>query len=218
VVESAYSFIENRHTANTHSFPEFVARWGVTDRLELRFGWNDEIGGGGSVSSASPGGRELELPGSIEESQMLYGVKLALTKQQAWLPHSACIVQGTTPTSGPDTFTDFQLGYVVGWKFFRDWQLDSSIRYLSTREESDHFNLWTPTVVLKVPVRERWNVHAEYFGIFSDGREKGRNPQFFSPGIAYLISPDLEVGTRIGWGLNQDAANFFVNVGFGLRF
>jgi hypothetical protein len=217
IFESAYSFIENRRTANDHSFPEIVTRFGVTERLELRLGWNYEVGGGGSVSSGDAGGEEEE-PGSRQESQMLYGFKLGLTKQRGWLPQSACIVQATTPTSGPESFSDLQLAYIFGWKVFDDWQLDSSLRYVSTKEEGDHFNQWAPSVVLKVPVAQRWNVHGEYFGIFTDGRTIGRNQQYFSPGIHYLLTPDCEIGIRVGWGLNQDTPNFFTNVGFGLRF
>jgi len=66
-------------------------------------------------------------------------------------------------------------------------------------------------------VAERWNIHGEYFGIFTDGRTDETNGQYFSPGIHYLISPDFEFGVRVGWGLNSDAANSFTNVGFGIR-
>ena len=215
--ESSYSFIDNRSTDSTHSFPEILTRTGLTERIELRLGWNYEVGGGGTVSGGDSGGL-LEEPGSNKESQMLYGFKVALTEQDTWIPKSACIVQGTTPTSGPETASDFQLGYVFGWKIFEDWQLDSSLRYVATKEEGDHFNDWAPSVVLKVPVAEQWNLHAEYFGLFTDGRAESRAPQYFSLGIHYLISPDFEVGVRVGWGLNDDAANSFTNVGFGLRF
>jgi hypothetical protein len=34
----------------------------------------------------------------------------------------------------------------------------------------------------------------------------------------YLITPNLEVGLRLGWGLNEQSAAFFTNVGFGWRF
>lgn len=215
--ESAYSFIDNRATADSHSFPEIVTRYGLTDRVELRLGWNYEIGGGGTVSNGDAGG-ELEPGISEQESQMLYGIKFAVTEQNHWLPQSAVIIQGVTPTSGPAATGDFQLGYVFGWKIFDDWHLDSSIRSISTQEEDDHYNLWAPSVVLKVPVAERWNVHGEYFGLFTNGLSNEKNGQYFSPGVHYLISPDFEVGVRVGWGLNEDAANSFTNVGFGIRF
>lgn len=217
IFESAYSYLDNRNIADTHSLPEIVTRYGLTDRIELRFGWNWEAGGGGSVSGGDAGGGLEEL-GLRVESQMLYGVKILVTEQESWLPQSSCIIQAASPTSGPETSTDFLVGYVFGYKFFDDWQLNSSLRYNATKEEGDHHNQWAPSVVLKVPVHERWNIHGEYFGIFTDGKETGQNPQYFSPGVHYLISPDFEVGVRVGWGLNDDAANFFSNVGIGVRF
>ena len=217
IYESSYSFIENRNTTNDHSFPEIITRFGITERLEFRLGWNFESGGGGDVSNGDPGGLEEE-PGSRQESQMLYGIKYAITKQRGWIPQSATIIQATTPTSGPDNFTDLNVGYIAGWKFFNNWQLDSAIRYTATREKEDHFNQWAPSVVLKVPVGERWAAHTEYFGIFSDGKATGSNRQYVSPGIHYLVTPNCEIGIRVGWGLNQDSANFFSNVGLGLGF
>ncbi len=217
IFESSYSFIQNRTTDNNHSFPEIITRIGLTERVELRIGWNYEIGGGGQVSGGDPGGEEEE-PGSVQESQALYGLKFAINRQHAWIPQSAVILEATTPTSGPDTFTDMQVTYVFGWKFANEWQLDSSLRYLATAEEGDHYNLWGPSVVLKVPVHQKWDLHAEYFGIFSDGRAQARDQQYFSPGVHYLITNDLEIGVRVGWGLTQEAANFFSNVGLGWRF
>jgi hypothetical protein len=36
--------------------------------------------------------------------------------------------------------------------------------------------------------------------------------------VHYLVTPDLEVGVRVGWGLNDQSARFFSNAGFGWRF
>ncbi len=96
--------------------------------------------------------------------------------------------------------------------------MDSAIRYGTENEAGDNGNLWAPSVVLKVPVGERWKAHVEYFGVFSAGLEHDRAPQYFSPGIHYLITSNYEIGVRVGWGLSDDAANFFSNVGVGLRF
>lgn len=175
IFEAAYSFIENRTTDSTHSFPEIITRIGITERTELRLGRNYEIGGGGSVSGGDAGGL-LEGPGSGEESQMLYGIKTQLTEQSGWIPESACILQRTTPTSGPESASDFKLGYVFGWEVMDKFKLDSSLRYVATQEEGDHLNQWAPSVVVKVPVADRWNVHGEYFGVFTDNRSKHDSP------------------------------------------
>jgi hypothetical protein len=217
MLESSYSFIENRDAANSHSFPELLTRVGVTDWLELRLGWNYETGGGGAVSGSEVGGNEDTASGETE-TKVLYGVKIALSEQDDWLPRSALIAHAATPTSGSNTATQFVAAYVAGWTLPNRWNLDGSLRYVAANEEGDHFDQWAPSIVLKVPLSERWNAHAEYFGIFSQRQTNDVNGQYFSPGLHYLISPDCEIGTRVGWGLNDDAAAFFSNVGLGIRF
>jgi hypothetical protein len=217
LVETSYSFLDNRRTSETHSFPELLVRVGLSDRVELRLGWNYEVGGGGAVSGAD-GGFTEESRGNVSEAEVLFGLKTTVTEQRGWLPASAVILQGYTPTAGPENNTDIVVGTVVGWRLPGECQLDASLRYGTENTDGDHFNQWAPSVVFKVPVRERWNVHAEYFGIFSQNLAEDTTPQYFSPGVHYLLSPDCEIGVRVGWGLSDDAAAFFSNVGLGLRF
>ena len=73
-------------------------------------------------------------------------------------------------------------------------------------------------VVLRMPVSEKWHVHAEYFGIYTSGAERDTSRAFFSPGTHYLITPNLELGARVGWGITADSPTFFSNVGIGWRF
>ncbi len=221
ILETAYSFLDNRHTFETHSFPEMVARYGVNDWLEFRLGWNYEIGGEGNTASGTGlgGSFQRETAELVEEHNISYGAKIAVTRQDNWIPASALIVQAFTPTGGPSSDTQLvDSTYVGGWELANGWFLDSAIRYGTESEEEDHGSLWAPSIVLKVPIGERWKAHAEYFGIFSTGLEDNRSPQYFSPGIHYLVTPDLEVGVRLGWGLSDDAAKFFSNVGLGVRF
>lgn len=217
MIEGSYSFIDNRNGPDSHSYPELLTRVGLSDWFELRLGWNYEAGGGGAVSGSEVGGDE-ETAEFETESKVLYGFKVAVTEQEDWLPRSALIVHATTPTSGANTATQFVSAYVAGWTLPNGWDLDSSLRYAAANEEGDHFNQWAPSIVLKVPLGEHWNTHVEYFGAYSDGRENDVNPQYISPGLHYLICPDCEIGIRTGWGLNDDAANFFSNIGLGIQF
>lgn len=220
VVESAYTFIDNRTVKETHSFPEIVTRIGVTDNIELRIGWNYEVGGAGNpVSGNIPDDYEEETAGELEhESRLLYGGKFQLTQQCGWRPRSALILAGSTPTSGEANDTNFLAHYVAGWQFCDGWEWDSSLRYGTSSFEEDHFNTWAPSTVLKVPVAEGWKAHAEYFGVFTEGREPESVQHFFSPGIHTLITPNFELGVRVGWGLNDQSPNFFSNFGGGVRF
>lgn len=219
IVEAAWSFIDNRRVPDTNSLPELVTRYGVNNWLELRLGWNWEAGG--APNTISSGGSDSEEPTENEverDSQIFYGFKAALTEQGYWLPRSALILQGGTPTSGKDTATQLIATYVFGWQTANRWKWDTAIRYGYDSSEGDHFNIWAPSTVLKIPVGEQWAVHGEYFGVMTDGRARETSVHYFSPGVHYLITPDLEIGIRVGWGLNDQASNFFSNIGFGRRY
>ena len=219
IVESAYSFLDNRGVKETHSFPELLLRYGLTERLELRLGGNYEVGGAASEISGIDLGTDLPRAKRLErESNLNYGAKLQVTRQVEWVPTSALNLQAFTPTSGKATDTQFVGTYVFGWELPHRWKLDAAMRYATGSEGEDHFSEWAPSVVLKVPLGEQINVHAEYFGILSTGKAEEFTHHFFSPGIHYLITPNLEVGVRVGWGLNDQSPRFFANAGFGWRF
>jgi hypothetical protein len=169
------------------------------------------------VSSNIP--EEFENVVTTEENaQISYGLKIKLNLGESWGSSNAIILQGSTPTSGEANDSQFMVGYVTGMSIWRDWQWDSSLRYNLTSAEADHFQTWAPSTVVKIPCGEKWKAHLEYFGIFSDGRNEETVQHFLSPGVHYLLTPDCELGIRIGWGLNEFAPNFFANIGGGYRF
>ncbi|MBL8828614.1 MAG: transporter [Planctomycetaceae bacterium] len=218
IVESAYSFIDNRRVLETHSLPELLARFGVSELVEFRIGTNYEVGGAGNPISANIPDELAEETGLEHAANVTYGLKFALTEQFAWQPRSALVMQGFTPTSGPDKRSHFMATYVSGWKFENDWTWDSALRYSTGSSEHDHFNIWSPSTVLKIPFRERWKAHLEYFGVFSDGRAVESTQHFISPGAHFLMTRDWELGIRFGWGLNDQSPRFFANIGGGYRF
>jgi hypothetical protein len=218
LVEWSYSYIDNRHGFDTHSLPETLVRFGITPRLELRLGWNYEVGGGGNVVSANEGSEGLDGLTLARESRMLYGLKYELSRQRGWVPHSSLIAEAFTPTSGEVTSTQPAATYVFGWELPKSWRLDAAMRYSTGNVLGDSFNHWGPSVVLRMPLNERWQLHAEYFGVFTQGEEMRASRAFFSPGGHVMLTPNLELGLRMGWGISADAANYFTNVGFGWRF
>src|SRR5262245_41357340 len=144
IVETAYSFIDNRGIKETHSFPELILRYGLTERIELRLGWNYEVGGAGNETSGADVSDEDALGTTrssiIREYTLAYGAKVLVTKQERWRPQSAVIIQGFTPTGGsPGTSTATQLiaTYVAGWVLPNRWKFDAAIRYGTVSEEGD---------------------------------------------------------------------------------
>lgn len=215
ILEASYSFIDNRLGPEAHSVPELLVRRGLGDKVELRVGFNYEAGGPGTVSGNEIGGEDVI---SEYESRVLYGTKVETSEQAGWIPQSALVVQGYTPTYGPTTQSTLVAGEAFGWRFANGWEWNSAMRYGTGFVEADAFNQWAPSSVLKIPLSERWNVHTEYFGIFSSGKELPLNIQYISFGGHVLVTKDLELGLRYGWGLNETTPNFFTNLGVGVRY
>jgi hypothetical protein len=216
IAEMSYSFVDNRIGYDTNSYPELLLRRGITDRLELRLGWNMEVGSGGADIS---GIEEPSFEGGFErEATLLYGVKAATSEQQGIVPQSAILVQGYTPTQGPEATTQISVGEVFGWRFAEVWQWDSSFRFGSGNDGDDQFSLWSGSTVLKRDLGERWNVHIEYFNVCSSDKEVELSRHFVSFGPHVLLNPNLEIGVRVGFGLNEQSSKFFSNVGVGWRF
>ncbi len=218
VLEAAHSFVDNRRVPETHSLPELIVRYGISERVELRFGHNYEVGGASSPVSGNIADDEEDEAKLEYGARMLYGSKTRVSKQADWIPESSVILQGYTPTSGKDNNSNFSAAYVFGWKLPNAYVWDSGIRYATGAFEEDHFNTWSPSTVVKVPIGERWKAHVEYFGVMTEGRAKESSQQFFSTGAHVLLSSDFELGLRVGWGLNEQSPNFFSNVGIGYRF
>ena len=215
ILETSYSFIDNRSGPAAHSLPEVLVRRGLGDNLELRLGYNYEAGGPGTVTGSEFGGEDIETE---DESRVLYGTKIQTTGQFGWLPRSAAVIQGYTPVSGPSNKSTLVVGEAFGWRFGNGWEWTSAMRYGTGFDKEDSFSQWAPSSVVKVPLGDRWNVHAEYFGIVSTGKQVPIDTQYASCGGHVLVTDDLEIGLRVGWGLNRTSPSFFTNVGIGYRY
>lgn len=211
VLEGSYTYLDQASEFDGHLFPDLLVRYGALDRLELRIGWTYEIGKFHHL--AGPGAEK------VEEGIATYGAKVALTRGEGWMPDSALIGTGYTPTSGNSNETDVSLEYAAGWKLPGRWEVDAGLRWMSLAEEDDRFVEWAPSVVLKTPLFfERLNAHVEYFTLLSSGREDNYQQHYVGPGAHYLLTPNCEIGGRVFWGASEDSARFVCNVGMGYRF
>lgn len=218
VVEVSYALIDNRGMPATNSFPELLVRLGAREWFEWRFGVNYESGSGGSVVTAVETGEGVEGDELASESNILYGFKALVSEQSGWVPRSSTIVEAFTPLSGDVWGTEPAITHVFGWELVSAWRFDAAIRYVLADSAEGLFNKWMPSAVLRMPVTERWEVHAEWFGSWSAGLDDEKVRPFVGPGTHFMITSNLEIGCRMGWGLTEDAAAYFVDSGLGWRF
>jgi hypothetical protein len=216
IVESSFSYINLTGQKSTYSFPELLMRYGIGDRIELRLGWNYEVGrervpGGGTIAG---------FFGANAEQQMYYGFKTVVTRQSGWIPGSAFLLQGHTPTGGPQSVSQLRTGYVLGWTLPNRWEFDAGFRFGTDKDEEGGYTLWAPSAVLKLPLtqNDRWFTHVEYFGVFTQGKENDTNRHFVDVGLHHLFTPNIEAGAIVAFGPHSGGLNLVTNVGIGIRF
>jgi hypothetical protein len=219
LAEASQVYIDNRTGNPTSSYPELLVRSGASDWWEWRLGVNYTVGSQGNVVTSVEVG-ELPFDGhAVYESNILFGFKAAVTRQEGWVPESCFIMEATTPTYAEEWGTSPVATAVWGWELPSGaGRLDAALRYAYSVAESDWFSRWGPSVVWRRPMTERWEVHAEYFSTSTQGLPDDTVRPFFSPGTHYLLTPRVEIGIRVGWGLTDDAAPFFSDAGLGWRF
>jgi hypothetical protein len=216
IVESSYSFIDLHGEKRKNSFPELLFRYGIGDRFELRLGWNFETGGERRPDAGNIAG----FFGANAEQQLFYGFKAAVTRQSGWIPRSAFLAQGHTPTGGPETATQFRMGYVLGWTLPNRWEFDAAFRFGTDIAEGHPYVLWAPSTVLKIPLTAsgRWFTHIEYFSVITNGKEEDTALHFVDISLHHLITPNLEVGGLVAFGPRSHGLDIVTNIGMGIRF
>jgi hypothetical protein len=226
LVETSYVYIQNRDGRPTNAYPELLCRIGATEWLEWRIGANYEVGSQGNVVTNVEVGETGKAGTASYESSLLYGLKASLAEQDGLLPQACFIMEGDTPMYGEEFGTLPIATLVTGWELpfafpghgAQPCRLDTALRYSYVQSEESWFNRWAPSAIVRMPMTERFEVHAEWFGTFSEGRSPEVSRPFFSTGTHYALTERFEVGLRIGWGLSPEAANFFSDAGCALRY
>ena len=127
-------------------------------------------------------------------------------------------MEAFTPVAGDVWGTEPSATYTFGWELPAAWRFDTAIRYARAESEEGWFDRWMPSTVLRIPMTDRWEVHAEWFGSWTEGLANDKVQPFVSPGTHFMLTPSFEIGCRMGWGLTRDAAGYFVDAGAGWRF
>ncbi len=220
IFESGFTSIKIGKETAKQSFPESLFRYGLTDRLELRFGYNYE------TSPKNRDAIEGDIAGNFginAQQQIYYGFKYQVSRQREenpWRPTSAFLFQLHTPIASEQTRTQIRLGYAFGWTLPNGWNFDAGFRYGTDRELGYNYTLWAPSTALKIPMgrRKRWYTQLEYFGIVSEFRPKNFSKQFVDTGLHYFITPHWEIGASVSFGINEQTQGTMVNVGMGFQF
>lgn len=224
-LESGYTFSfddEAGTRTRSHTFPEALFRYGISDNVELRLVWNYSW-----EDSTTSGATERE----DGADDLIAGFKFALTQQSGLVPESALILDLSSPTGGTGIttqLTEFGSNYLWGYDLANDKTLAGSFGYSTACQITtvalapfivrDRHSVFHTSVTHGIPLAESWNAYFEYFGLYFQGLEGGRPQNYFDSGVTHLFNNNVQFDARIGVGLNPSADDLFAGTGMSFRF
>jgi hypothetical protein len=228
-LETGYTYAyddEAGTRTRSHTAPEALFRYGISDNVEVRLVWNylwtDSTTAG--VTEREDGAEDLVM-----------GFKFALTSQSGWVPESALILDMSSPTGGAgisNEHTEFGSNYLFGWDLPEDKSFAGSFGYSTGTQltflpppsppnvvgSTDRHGIFHASVTHGIPLSESWNAYFEYFGLYFHGLDGGRPENYFDTGVTHLFNNNVQFDARIGIGLNRSADDFFAGTGMSFRF
>ena len=193
--------------------PNFLARIGIVDQLELRIGTALAI----DKTSGIPGEEDSSQTGL---DNLTIGAKYAFIKDES-APLQAAVIVETRPT-WPDldlTGGGFNFGFIglVSYDFENGMGLGLNTGY-KRDGVADTNNLWY-TLALAVPVSGPVGAFIEIFGE-ENFNDFGFNP-YLDGGFTYLVNPTCQLDLSGGVSLSNPegvSSDFFVALGISKRF
>jgi hypothetical protein len=217
-IESGYTYtqaIAGDPAHDAHDLPELLVRYGVAERLELRFAWDEGMVFDRYTDRNS--GRVVSENGSTD---LDVGFKYALRKQDKWRPQSAIIVSVSAPVGSPAQSSrqvDPLVNYLYSWEFTKKLSLNCSTGCLWTAESGDHFSRFSQSASAEYELTEKLHVFNEWFAFFRRDSSDSRPQHYYDAGLTYLVTPNFQLDWRAGLGLNDAADGFFTGCGLTIR-
>lgn len=221
--EGGYTFtLDREHSDRTrnHTVPEALLRIGVLEDLELRLGWEGYSFTDSLFDDRTRGGRRTSREDwSQGATDITVGMKYKLFEQQGWRPHVGVIAQVSAP-SGSTELTSGDVDPEVKWLWAYDladrWGLAGNLNLAAPTDEEGRFAQTAASVSASYSWTERLGSYVEYYGFYPNARHADC-AHTLNGGVTFLVHDDFQIDLRVGAGLNEEADDFLVGVGFGYR-
>lgn len=223
-IEMGYTFAFDREgddRLREHTAPELLLRVGVSERLELRFGWEGYSWSEAQSRTATRSGREVTREAWFQGAHDLsLGLKYKFVDQHGSVPHLGVIAQVSVPSGSAGVSSgDVEPAAVLLWAYDLSDRtaVAGNIAFATLTEEGDRFFQAAASLSGAYALTDRLGIYVEYFGLYPN-REGGDSAHSINGGLTYLIDHDLQVDCRVGAGLNEEADDFFAGAGVAWRF
>ncbi len=188
-----------------YSWPEALLRVGLADRLELRVG----------QSLASIDDRTSEPFTAFGD--LYAGVKLGVAEQNGAIPQLAIMMQATVPTGHARLTAD---KFLPGGAILAGWDTEGALSYAAgvqlNKSEVEGMEA-APSVAVGLALTASLKAYGEWFAIAPVGTDLVRTAHYVNGGMALLLTNDVQLDGRIGFGLNDAADRVFFGLGLSIR-
>lgn len=208
--EAGYTF-SRVDGVETQSLGELLLRVGLASRVELRLGVNSYL-------------IEKRL-GAEEEGfeDAFLGTKVELVEAPLAgtpLRPGVAVLVGTTLPTGHESFGGEEMNpeakLAVAWSLGERFALGSNFNVASLYEDGERYGQVSGSAALGISLTERLGAFVEFFG-FSRRSPDGSAVHFLDGGVTLLTGEDLQLDARAGLGLDDEATDYFLGVGFAWR-
>jgi len=209
--ELGYTFTK-AGSEDQHNFGELLARLGILPWLEGRLGLNSF-----SVVRA-PGAEER---GGIEDITLALKARLLRKSvgSSVAIPQLAVLFGADLPT-GESGFGEDEIQ--TGVKLLADWALSdrfslaSNVGYAYLHSDSEHFHQGVGSLALAYSISDPLVAYVEWYGFFPENLGGGSN-HYVNGGLAWSLSPNVQLDWRIGAGLQDPTPNWYTGAGLSFR-
>ena len=227
--ESGFTFNNEPTSASRttlYDLPELAMRIGLFNRVELRTFW---LGQTWTQTQSRPGG-PWRLGGGL--SDMEVGFKWQLLKpdkEKKWIPTTALITSIYAPTGGTSVLgshtVEPYVNLIYGWSLTDKLTLAGSTGYLGMRvtdlgpgRPADSFQRYHQSLVAFFSVNKRTTLFYEWYVWMFTNAADNRPTHYMDGGILYLLTPNMQLDLRAGFGLSGRPDDFFTGAGYSVRF
>ncbi|MCG3126636.1 MAG: hypothetical protein CHACPFDD_01487 [Phycisphaerae bacterium] len=222
-LESGYTFTYDRAAADRvrqHEAPELLLRLGVADRTELRLGWPGYVWSSLLFEDETRAGRRVVRADDARgAADATFGAKYKFLEQDGLIPHFGLIAELGVPSGS----ADFSAGDVEpAVKFLWAYDLNDrlalagNVNLAVPPSDSGRFLQTSASLSIGAALTDALGGYAEYIGVYP--ADQGEDcAHSLNGGLSYQFTPSFQIDCRAGFGLNDQADDFFCGVGFAWR-
>ena len=190
---------KEHNTLNSFAGPSTLLRYGLTDKIELRFFNQYEA-------------HKLELFDETNKesgfSDIELGAKVQLFKKEGAYTEIAFLSHAIIPTA-KDELSNNKMGTINKLSISHSLSNNVGLGYNIGYNYVGQIHSFTYSAALGVSFTNKFGGYIEPYGVYG---EQGFFESYFDAGLTYLLSDDFQVDASYGSGLNNDLQ--FFSAGF----